>query len=1342
MNLHFKPFSLRQLLVKIFAYVLLFYLLVIVASISITGYIFLNLDGYRQRIEKTVYKHTGYQLKVGSIQTKLNSSYLPEVLIKDVALVNPINSKQSMHIDVLDFVFSYSSIWDLEPVFNKILVDGTTVNIEYDPSGNIFVNGINVNNPDRQTLENTKNSPIDLEKWTLKQHNVVFDHVNLTYLDLKNELPKVQLNNLKIGLEKSLWSNHRLYLDIYGKSYQNMVEAELNWRGGKFEDWQKWDTASLKVKSVNGNDNIVSTIQQYIPLISPVNEFNATTALEANLKKGCLQNLYANFDINNFKLALADANLVNFPKLGGNIKIQLLNNQYYSIQAQNLMVVTSAGALFNDAKVTGGYDVNKSGQVQLSNTNLMAINNLLSLFKATEGINIDGNIRIVKFNWEGPLLKPTNYQVFAAFDDISLYSSKPELPSLSHVSGDITVRKDSGHLNLALKNSVLNYDKVFLIPYVFKSVNSQIDWDIAPNSQLTVTLHKTNLETKDFTGWAEGSYHTEPNNPDSIGYLDLRAHVDRVLTSKVGDYLPKSIPMSVHEWLNMALIGGYGANASLTLKGPLNGFPYHDGKSGLFYITADIDKAKLQYVKGWPTLDNIRGQFILKNTNITIKADSAMLVNNYLDPSIVVIPDYAAKDGVYLTADGKAHGTTANFMTYLQKTPINEIIGRIPEKVNATGNGKVSLNLKVPFKDPVKTEVKGDYTFINNNIKFDLPVDELTNVNGKLNFSHHGLTISNLEADSFGSHMALSAATDKEGRIAFKVNAPNLDYQKLADYYLPPISGLFVGKAPTEVKFEIAKKGINSLTATSNLVGVKCLAATPLKKDSNEPRSMVFNMTPNSLNGYMLNFDYASILKGQIQLGKNAPMNSIKIALGHGTGYLENPDPGTAMTINAEPKSADIEEWLSTIKNVTDSIARAKIAKKEADSLNQHSISPVTKVLITNSAGQAEKLVFPVQIQLNSDQIKFGRANFEAGTANIFVDATRTYFNIYTPIISGVGDYNYGKNSLKLTLDKYMLFKSPRKIKSSIESEVILNFVNGSTAVVSQKIPDINVAVNNLFYQNHNLGKVTANIHQTKNDLSLENGLLSSKDAEIKFSGINYCFGCGRDASYVDFQFNGQIKDAGNIVHNLDLGRILDKGNGTVTGALQWNGGFQDFNILQTIGSINASLSAGKFLQVDPGVWGGLLSIINLQGVFEVGSLDVQDLFRKGFFFNQLDVNADILTSQVELKRVYMSGPMAKVNSAGKVNFATNSVDAYLSVTPKLGVAVAVTAGVVTLNPIVGLGVYLGELVFGDPQNKLFTFAYHITGNLTKPKIEKTSVTQQFVKNVNSAVGNSNGGAN
>ena len=1328
MPINLKQLTLRQLLVKIVAYLGLFYLLLVIFSLLITGYIFINLDSYRQKIEQATLKYTGYELSVGSIQTKLNNSYLPEIIIKNTSLINPKQRQQKLQINNLDFVFSYSSFWYFRPIFSKIGLDGANIKLEQDVKGNLILNGINIYAPDDQTLENTKNFPIDIEKWLLLQHEIVLNHVNFSYLDLKNSLPPINLRNIRVGLERKFWTKHRLYVDIYGKNDQNFLEADLKWEGGKFENWKHWEQAVVKVRTVSYKNTFAERLQNYLPDGVVERGFDGTTALEASMQKGRLQKLAANFDINNFKVAMSDANLVDVPKLGGTLNIDLVDHSYYTIAAKNLVARTSAGALFDNATASGKYIINKNGNLQLSNTNLVALNNLLSLFKATNGLSIDGIIKQIKYSWNGEFVAPINYDLSAEFDDISIKSTRSDYPSLSHVSGDLDLSKNSGKLNLTLKNSVLNYDNIFLIPYEFKSLQSKIDWNISSNKVLTVNLHHTDLETIDFKGWLDGVYTNDPAKPISPSYLTMNAHLERALISKIGDYLPKAIPMSVHKWLNMGLAGGHAANAHMLLKGPLSNFPFRDG-NGLFYITADLDNAKVQYVKDWPPIENIRGQFILKNTNITIKTTSGVLQRNQLDPTVVVIPDFSDPNGVYLTADGKAHGSTANFMDYLKHTPINDVIGKLPEKLATEGNGNVKIHLKVPFKDPKHTDVKGIYHFDNNNVKFDLPIPLLSGVNGDLGFTQRGVEINNLGATIFNSQAKLTSGIGANGKMWFKVFATNLDYQALTKFYLQPFESIVSGKADTLVSFQIGKHGIENLDATSQLRGVTFYAPIPLAKSANESRAMSLNLQPSPNNtGVVIRWSYADLLKGQQFISSKSAATNGQIAIGRGVDYLTKVDPNAVIGINVNLPLVNIQDWIALVTKITKTIKQAKIAENSA--------KLSTKSLLgTNVTSQHfQRNVFPLQVFLQTDNLELGKMSLESGVMNMVVDSKQTYFNLYTPIVTGFGDFNYTESRVQLRLDKFMIYK--RLKHRVIESSTQINFINGSESVNRIQLPDISVSVNNLYFQNHNLGKVSTLLHQEGVDLYMESGTIVNPDAEISFSGTNYCFGCGRNLAYVDFSATAKVKNLGNAVYSLDFGRLISDGHGTLNAELQWNGAFQDFNILQTVGTIKANMRSGKLLKVDPGILGGLFSIINLQGLFEFGSGDINSIFKKGFFFNSLDLNIDILTSQVLLKHIYMSGPLATVNSTGKVNFANHSMDAEIAITPKLGFAVAITAGVATLNPLVGLAVYVGELLSGDVQNDLFTVGYHVSGNLSKPNVKKVDISDQIFKNINSTVGN------
>lgn len=1309
----------RPILVKILAYLFIFYLLLVAVSVSIAGYLFFNLEKYKQKISDTVYANTGFNLHIGSINTTLNRIYLPELAIGDLTLSNPTNPEQVSHIDSMNFVLDYSSLWHLQPIFNEININGAAIKLDYESSGALFLNGIQVTDPAEQTLENTRTLPFDLEGWLLRQGDIKLDNISFAFHDKKNNLPEVKINKITFNMSRKFWARHHAEITTVGKIRGNVIRAVLDWQGGKFEHWQKWRNADFRVKIYENNALLLKEISSYLPNTT-IESSSATTALSAQIKDGLLQKVYANFDINNFKLALADVDIVNVPRFGGVLNIDLLNNKEYQIKAQNLQVSTSSGALFDDAQINGHYTIGESGNIQLSNTNLVALNNLLSLFDNTNGIFLQGVIRNMTYSWQGYFTAPKLYSFASSFENISIKSNHLDLPSLSNVSGDVVFNQKTGSINLNLKDSVLHYDSVFLIPYEFKYLNTKLDWNISESKVVSVVMHNTPLATKDFVGSAQGKFIYNPNNPESPSYINMTAHVDKVLTSKVGDYLPKQIPMSVHEWLNMGLMSGYGESADLVLYGPLSSFPFQDN-SGLFYITANIDNAKLQYVKDWPTLDNIYGKFILRNTDITIKADRARVNNNYLDSALVDIPDYSNPNGVDLIADGKAHGSTANFLDYLTKTPINNIIGKLPEKITAEGDSKLTLHLKVPFKDAKHTEVKGDLTFEDNNLEFELPIPKLYNVNGPLGFTQHGVNSTGLKLDVFNSPVTLYANTTNTGKMHFWANAPHLDYNELSKFYLPIFTPIISGSSPTNIDFTIGKKGLESLAAKSNLVGVSLNAPAPVGMESAAVVPLNLTINPTSIGELLIAWSYGDVIHGEQIIGKSINSRG-QIAAGKNVGYLENPSPGTVITVNAGIPEVNIEQWIATVNKIVSTSKQNKLARE-----SDVALQTATKLRHNN--------VMPLQIKIDSPHLMLGKNDLGNGTANIIVDTNQTYFNMYSQVASGYGLFNYADHKIKLTLDKYMLYKKlPATLKAS-ESYIPLNFVNGSKITAKINIPDIDLNIKNLFYQNHNLGSVSAKLHQNGDNLYMNDGVLSNKNGAVNFSATNYCFGCDGGDSYVNFIANANVINLGNLIYDLDFGRIMSNGKGTANATLQWNGGFQDFKIFQTVGTFKGEFYSGKFLQVDPGVVGTIFSIINLQGIFEFAGGDVGDIFKKGFYFNSLDTDIHILTSRIELKNVEMEGPLAAVRTYGIIDFANNTIDAEFGVTPRVGFAVALVAGIATLNPIVGVAVYGAELLSGGAQDKLFTMRYHVTGNLHKPKVDKTDVKDNILRNMNSTVG-------
>ena len=106
---------------------MVFYVLLISTSIAITTYLFLNLDKYKSKIEQAIFTQTGYNLVISEIKTSLSNSLLPEITINNPKLIGPNIQTQILSIAQLKIVLSYSSIWNLEPIFDQINIDGVNI---------------------------------------------------------------------------------------------------------------------------------------------------------------------------------------------------------------------------------------------------------------------------------------------------------------------------------------------------------------------------------------------------------------------------------------------------------------------------------------------------------------------------------------------------------------------------------------------------------------------------------------------------------------------------------------------------------------------------------------------------------------------------------------------------------------------------------------------------------------------------------------------------------------------------------------------------------------------------------------------------------------------------------------------------------------------------------------------------------------------------------------------------------------------------------------------------------------------------------------------------------------
>ncbi len=1302
----------KQFISKLAIIVVATYAVIIAISLLLTLIFYFSIDVYKTKLECLIKEKTGYSLSISKIGISLSSSLAPKITLNNTKLSNPQNPKQFFNIKQLELVPSYSSLWKLTPIFSKINIDGTELNFERLKDGGIFLNGFKIDN-------NQSKSKFDIEKTLLKQKQIKLSHININYTADNSNLPKLSLYDLTSTLEKQYANRHSLTLSIGSNldKENNAIHGTLSWKGAKLSDFESLEEANL----------IISTMESKV--------------INAQIKNNKLQFFYANFDIKNLNYILSrHQNLINFPQLSGNVKVSLINNDRYTFEANNLNILTDKGYALNNRNITGNYTINKQGSFSILNTNLSMLNNLIAISPIAKKLSISGTIEVLNLSWIGNIIHPTDLNVLANFTNLGVKSNDENIPSFNNISGNLSISKESGILNLSLKNSTLLYPKIFLVPYKFNSLTTKLYWQINHDKSIEVNLGNTSIDEVDFRGNVEGRFlYTE----SSKGFLYLTAHIDKILTSKVGDFLPIVIGMPVHKWLNAGLIGGYGKNANLLLSGYLSDFPFTNGK-GKFYIDADIDHAKLNYVDTWPPLEDIMGKFQIRNQKIIIKANTAKISGNNIESAVVVIPDMTASEKVYLTADGIASGSTSKFMTYLSKTPVDGIIGYIPDRITTNGNGRAAIHLMVPFSDPLHTKVDGSYDFSKNSIKFDdLPIPLLTNVNGRLFFSEHGLRIDSIDIETLNSKAKLAVVTDKKGIMHFSVYSPNLDYAKLGGFYVPFISSMFKGNSPTNINFDITKKGILKISANSNLEGVTVVAPSPIGKESAAISSFKFNLEP-STNGININFDYANTLYGNVSLSPHGKLENTLISVGSSKLPTQTSNqPKVLIALNT--KYIDAVSWLKTVLNI--------IKPTKESAIETQSYSAYSRSL------ESSTNIFPIEVLLNTPNLLLNSTNYQQASSDILVNKNQILFNLNNTFANGFGSFVISTKTLNIILNKFNLMKSDSNKKPSKKPENSINqfanlnqlkalIINESVGTNNIKpfiesisneamsVPNINLTINNFYYENIRLASANVKLKPQGSDLIIESSHISGEDIQVDFSGANYCLECTSNKSFVEILSNVKIIDLGRILDSFGYGAVVEGGNGIIETTLQWNGKLNDFNLDHTIAAIKIDLSNGNLLKVSTGgIFGEIISIINLQTLTNFIRLDFSHSFSNGFYFDRLKITAYLLKNVLTIKSLYMTGPLATIQSYGTVNINDETLDTYMNIAPKLGTTIAIGAGAATLNPIVGVAVYAGEWVLGDPFNKLFSFGFHITGSLKNPTITKTKISDQALNNLNSAFG-------
>ena len=190
-----------------------------------------------------------------------------------------------------------------------------------------------------------------------------------------------------------------------------------------------------------------------------------------------------------------------------------------------------------------------------------------------------------------------------------------------------------------------------------------------------------------------------------------------------------------------------------------------------------------------------------------------------------------------------------------------------------------------------------------------------------------------------------------------------------------------------------------------------------------------------------------------------------------------------------------------------------------------------------------------------------------------------------------------------------------------------------------------------------------------------------------------------------------ETDDLGALLAHFGLPDLVSGGAGVVAGTVRWRGSpiAVDWNTVG--GTMRLDVRHGSITRVDPGAarFIGLLSVNALARLGQMGS--------KGLAFDRVDGTLQARGGEVHSDDLEVTGPLADVQAVGDFQLPTQTMHVDLMARPRIdlgGAALVATA----LNPVVGLGSYVAQLVLSEQIRSATTQVMRVTGPWQSPQVQ------------------------
>jgi len=1302
--------------------------LILLAWLVLQWAILPHIDDWRPRVEAEASRQLGTKVQIGAMQVTAGG-ISPRLELSEVRLLDPAG-RPALTLPKVTAVISPRTLISFSVKLQQLVIDGPQLEVRRDSAGRVFVAGLSVQNTGNTTADASQVQA--LNDWFFSQSEFAIRHGRIRWVDELRQAAPLELFDLNLVLRNTL-RHHDMRLDatppeawgqrfsLQGKFTQKLLQrpGDLRyWSGQLFADLPRADLRELR---------------RYLDLPFELNEGDGALRAWVDVQQGQPQAITLDMGLRSVKLRLnPKADPLELEHIEGRLllardakakTISLRATQLGFQGADGLDWPRSNWGVTLQLSTTDPNQLEKAqllgGEVtaeRLDFTLMASIAERLPIGAAPRAwldqLDPQGTVSNLSASWKGPLEAPQTYHVQAKFEGLSAQARVSDhlggigRPGLAGASVQLEANEKGGRAQLQVEKGHVEIPGLFeeeVVP--IDHLAAQLQWKVEGSpAKVEVKVGSLEIRNPDLRGRFEGQWRTSSR---PAGWMELTGRIDRVDAEQVQRYLPAFLA-DTRSYLKRALHGGRAENVNVLLRGELEHFPF-DAPGSIkageqFRITTDARGVGLSYVPPdvaghtppWPPFEQIDAGLVFERAGMQLNNGRAKALGYELFGVNGGIKDFGHHQPV-LALDGNGRGPLQELLSFMHASPLDEWTGHGMAQAQGSGNAGLKLSLALPLNDMGKSVVKGTLMLAGNELRIRPDTPLLGNARAKIDFDTKGVQVSGGQARVIGGDAVFEGGTQKDGALRFTASGTaTVEALRRATELgiVARIAQSAAGQAAYKLQLAFpttAQGGGMDLSVASNLVGLALNLPAPLNKDADTNLPLSVRITPQGPGRDELRVDLGKLLAMQYQRDTSGETSRVlrgAVALQDALPTL----PQSGVIGSAKLGALNVDAWTSQLG------AGSGGGGGGNDDLE--------------SGYMPESIELKAQsVQLTGRTLKnlsgtVGRVSYGNGMTgwSLKLDAEQ---------LAGRIELQIGRNGqLARVHARLSRLSIPKQ-----EVDSVTALLDRGLEHEAGQVPALDIVADDFDLRGKKLGKleIEALASGAARDWRLSKLTVSNPDGTLNASGSWSAKAGGPRRTELDWKLD--VVDAGKLLQRLGMGEVLRKGKGWLGGHLGWTGSPLALDFPTMSGELKLQLDEGQFLKAEPGV-GRLLGVLSLQSLPRRLLFDFRDIFSEGFAFDNATGDVAVARGVASSANLKVKGVQAAVLIDGRTDLAAETQDLRVLVVPEINAGGASLA-YAAINPAIGLGTFLAQLLLSKPLAEAGTREFHITGTWNDPKVDR-----------------------